>query len=196
MYRNYAFKVPFKTINPSHQSWHITIRTCIIHILRNVRKFHESLPIFSLFMIYFCMHAHVCLGPNLILYYQKVQWHNKKREEHQHYNIAECIAYIYDISICYNTARRGLPDIYTWCPRAHSTRGRVCTYQANPNMLCYNKYISHSVLAHFSSFSSLSASDSICFVQYKTAKTQPIYRGYSTKHLFAHLLLYKHQSSF
>jgi len=66
----------------------------------------------------------------------------------------------------------------------------VYTYQANPDMLCYNKYISHSVLAHFSS----DASDSIFSFDTKQPKhNQFIVVDIAQNILFAHLLLlYKH----
>ena len=36
------------------------------------------------------------------------------------------------VLIYYNTAARGLTDIYAQLPRAHSARGRVRIYQSNP----------------------------------------------------------------
>ena len=50
--------------------------------------------------------------------------------------------YIIYICICYNTAGRDLPDIYARRPRVRSARGRVRIYPANPDRMCYNKYIS------------------------------------------------------
>jgi len=52
------------------------------------------------------------------------------------------------------TQQQGVCLIYMHDAQGRAApKGEIC--QASPNMLCYNKYISHSVLAHFSSFSSL-----------------------------------------
>jgi len=41
--------------------------------------------------------------------------------------------------ICTHDARgHALPDMYARCPRAHSARGLVRTYQAMHTCLCYN----------------------------------------------------------
>ena len=45
--------------------------------------------------------------------------------------------YMY-ICISYNTGKSALPDIYSQCPRASSSPGRVRIYQANHKCLCYN----------------------------------------------------------
>jgi len=83
----------------------------------------------------------------------------------------------YNIYVYVITQQGGVCLIYICAqyPRAQSSQGQVHIYQANPDMLYYIKYISHSVLAHFSSFSSLKYYDSIFFVRYKAAKTQPMY---------------------
>ena len=41
----------------------------------------------------------------------------------------------YVVCISYNTGKSALPDIYTQCPRAHSTQGQVRIYQAKHECL-------------------------------------------------------------
>ena len=47
------------------------------------------------------------------------------------------------ILIYYNTAARGLTDIYARLPRARSARGRVRIYQSNPEQSCVITFMLH-----------------------------------------------------
>ena len=80
-----------------------------------------------------------------------------------------CDMYVYVIA---NTHICTMPE-GTQCQRVNAYVSTLCVITK-----CF-----HSVLTQFNS------SESNDFITYKTTKTRPIYYEYSTKHLFAHLLL-------
>ena len=57
------------------------------------------------------------------------------------YRYVYVYTYMYMYVLIYNnTAARGLTDIYTWLPRAHSAWGRVRSVKSRAK-LCYNFYV-------------------------------------------------------
>jgi len=83
-------------------------------------------------LVYVAMYTYMCMLHTYIQHYMHIHTYI-----HIYTHIYVCVYVCVCICMCvckgYNMVRRNLPDIYARCPRARSTRGSVCIYQANPN---------------------------------------------------------------